>query len=699
MIKPPPKFDLAKLEAMVEPFNIRIEKIRGNMRHEIPLPPSENGSPPGTGWSKEQVRDVEKWLVNEWSGGGQYSITILDSSVPPQTMEWPAFYNPHDFPERVPPLLAASSAVPAPIPTYQQQARPMSAQFNGGAMLPPASAYQQPQQGGFFPPMPQPGYPQMPMPQQTMYNPTFDADRRRLEALLEATQAQLAQAREQTAQREFERRAAEMKAESDRRFGELQQLIQQMGQNLVKAQPTHDPAIEQLREANRQLQEQIRAAAEITAQARREQEMRELIRTNQEETRRQIEAANARYELLMRETAKSGPDPTVMMFQEQMRMQVEAMKEMARANQAQLDRVQSNIMRPQDLLQIVKDSSNGADQVHSTMNRAWMDMFQMQRQAIEHIAQLNQGNGGNEVIGLVRDIGAGVQGMVEKYTGGKTKEAVASFQTQAEMARAQADVIKSNNDRLASMAQTEATIKQGGAVAQRADGSFVGATPPGAQPAIPAAPTPVNGNGNGNGHASAAAHPPWVAPKQPRTVPAPAPVPAEQPSSGLSGGTPAQAAPGSQIGPVVVNGEVAYDPQRKIKGRTDAQWFGVLLPKVIELRGGVDRLIESLKMNPPRMDPKNPAMPDGVVPEQTAMAVHQAAMYVMEHNIPIPAMVDLLIQGMVPDFIDVLLPDAPQAYRDDVTKLLMSIGGEEEEEDDDDEDDEDEAKPQVAAAP
>lgn len=663
--KIPPKFDLAKLESMTEPFTIRVEKIRGNMRHEVPLPPSENGNPPGEGWSKEQVRGVEQWLVKEWSGGGQYSITIVDSSQPPLQMEWPAFYNPIEFPDRIPPPLAVSSSVPAPTPIHQQQqARFMTAQFNGGMALPQASSYPQPQQQpqGYFPPMPQPTGYQQPMPQQMPYNPAFDADKRRLESQLEQMQQQLAQAREQAAQGAFERRAAEMKAESDRRFAELQQLIQQMGQNLVKAQPTHDPAVEQLREANRLLQEQMRAAQAETERQRRESELRDMIRTNQEETRRQIETANARYETLMRETANKGPDPLITMFQEQMRAQVESMKEMARVNQAQLDRMQANNMRPQDLLQIVKDSSNGADQVQSQMNRAWQDMFQIQRSLIEQAAQLNQG-GGNEVIGLVRDIGGGVQKMVEKYTGGKTKEAVAGLHAQSEMARAQADVIKSNNDRLAAMAQTEARVKQVG---------------PGPQPVAHAAQAPIQAptNGNGNGHAGS--KPPWVTPSH--TVPAQA--------AGLSG---APVADPSTIVQQVAN------VGRKIKGRTDVEWFGVLLPKVIELRGGVDRLIESLSMNPPRMDPANPEAPDGVVPEQTAMAVHQAAMFIMEKQIPIPAMTDLLIQGMVPDFCDVLLPDAPQAYRDDVAKLLMSIGNEENDEDEDEDDDDDEAQPEAQA--
>ena len=693
--KQPPKFDLVKLEAMVEPFTIRIEKIRGSMRHEVPLPASENGNPPGTGWSKEQVRDVEKWLVNEWSGGGQYAITIVDSSVPPQMMEWPAFYTPVDFPERIPPLLAVSSAVTAPQQTYQQ-ARPMAAQFNGGMMLPPASNYPQQQQQpqGFFPQMPQPqpqfngGYAQ-PIAN-VGYNPAADAEHRRLADALAQANAQLAQTREQVAQREFERRAAEMKAENDRRFDSLQQLIQQMNKPQAGQ---HDPAIEQLREQNRMLQEQMRVQAAESDRLRREQELRETMRANQEETRRQIEAANVRYETMMRETAKAGPDPTVMMYQENMRMQVEAMKEMARSNQAQMERVQSQIMRPMDLLQIVKDSSNGADQVQSTLNRAWMDMFQMQRQAMEHIAQLNQGGGGNEVIGLVRDIGGGVQKMVEKYTGGKTKEAVAQFQTQAEMARAQADVIQSQNARLSEMARTEAAIKQQGAVAQQPNGTFVGAQPVGAQPAIQAAP-PVSANGNGN-HG----YPPWVTP--PKTV---------QPTSGLGGAqvapAPVSAAPAapaddsekptSGSGPIPAGPPpVAYNPQRKIKGRTDAEWFGPLLPKVIELRGGVDRLIESLSMTPPRMDPKDVTLPDGVVPEQTAMAIHQAGMFVMEHQLPIPAMIDLLMEGMVADFMDVLLPDAPQAYRDDVTKLLMSMGGADEDEDDDDEEDEPQATAQA----
>lgn len=670
MIQPkqPQKFDLKLFEQMIEPFSVRVEKVRGSMKQDVTPP-----APTEVGWAKEHILELQTWIVTNWSGGGHYLYAIIDSSSPPLTMEWTGFYLPADFPEKIPPMLQGGAlGAPIPISAHQPPKAPLMA-APLGSFYPQFTQTQQPQQS-----QPQ-GYYQMPAAQQgfvpTPSSYTADADRRRLEDALAAANTQLQQAREQVAQREFERRSAEQKSENDRRFTELQQLIQQMGQNLTVQKPANDPAIEQLREANRQLQEQMRMQVESAERTRREQELRDLIKTNQEETRRQIEAANARYETLMRETAGKGPDPTLTMFQESMRMQVEAMKDMARNSQAQLDRAQSFMMRPQDVIQLTKDSSTGVDQVAMQMNRAWQDMFNVSKQLTEQAAQLNQG-GGNEVVSLVRDIGGKVGEWAEKYTGGKAKTEIAGLNAQAEIARAQADVAKSQNERLTEMARMETAMKQGTSY-QRTDGVYVGPQGP-VQAAIPAS-VPTNGNGH--------VMPPWVTQKK---APKAEPVVA---SSGLGGSSevaieekPSQL---QQVENHRVTNAAATAVARKVKGRTDEEWFGPMLPKVIELRGFVDKFLEGLERDPPEV------LDNAAPPSVCAFAIHQAAMFVMEQQIAIPAMVDFLIQGMVPDFIDVLLPDAPQAYRDDVAKILMN-GGEDEEEDDEDEDEDDKTQSQAS---
>ena len=162
----PPKWDPLKFEQMNEPFNVRVEKIKGSTRQEIPLPASESG-PGGVGWSKDQVRDLPGWIINDWSGGGNYAFSIVDSSTPPQMMEWTAFYSPNEFPEKIPPTLQAGTlpvvsapqtVSPTPTPI---QGRPM-ATFPGGA-LPSGSMYVQHQ------PQPQPA--PMPPPPTAHYYP------------------------------------------------------------------------------------------------------------------------------------------------------------------------------------------------------------------------------------------------------------------------------------------------------------------------------------------------------------------------------------------------------------------------------------------------------------------------------------------------------------------------------------------------
>jgi len=646
-VRAPKTFDTAKFETMVEPFTVRVEKIKGTMKMEIPLPQPEDGSAPGTNWSKDQVRDLTRWLVTEWAGGGHYVIAISDGSTPPQTMEWTAFYPTTEFPEKVPPPLQGAFMPSTPTPT---QVKPTMASFPGsGSSLPPASLFPTAAPVPTVPtvPAPQPGYfPPTPYPFATPL-PTLGGSAASGEVA--ALREQLTRAREEALARDFERRLAEMKAESDRQMQTLQQsmtaMVQQLTQAVQQRAAAADPAVEQLREANRRLEEQLTQQRTEMERARREAELREEIRRTQEQQARLVEESNRRLEEFMRANANKGPDPQLLMFQQMMQAQMEAMKDIARTSQVQLDRIQNFMMRPQDVLAIAKESTTNTDHVVQNIARQYESMFGLSRQLIEQAAQLNSGGGGNQVIDLVRDGVANLAEMARKYTGDKTKEQVAAMNAQAEIAKAQAEVQKAQLERMAQMAAMEAAMKAGVA-APMPSGGYAG--PPGVQqPAIGA--------------------PSVRAPKM---------------SNGLNGLNGANGAPANVV-PFKPN-----DGGRR-RGRTDEEWFGPTLPKVLELRESVDKFLDALRETPPRRD--------GAEPSEVADAIQQAAAYVMQANLPIPALTELLAQGMIADFLDVLLPNATQAYRDEVAKLLMesAVGEDDEDEDGDEDDDAQETSPQV----
>lgn len=667
--KPPTKFDLAKFGTMVEPFSVRVEKVKGTMKYEVtPPPPTEEG------WMKDHVRELENWIVTSWSGGGHYFFSITDSSTPAQSMEWVAFYTPHEFPERTPPSLAAASTLSGMMPPSNQpqpKATPVATPLSQLYNFPPspyAQPYAQPQapQGpSFFPPHVPFGYPQ------PMYQQPAAAQPNETQLLRE----QLARAREEAAQKEFEKRLETIKAESDRKFVELQQSMQAMVEKMTAAmtqqRPTIDPAIEQLKIANQQMAEQLRRQQEEADRARREAELRDQIRAAQEASAKLVEESNRRFEAFMAANANKGPDSQFMMFQAMMTQQMDTMKEMARQSQSQLDRVQQHIMRPQDILAIAKDSAQSTDQVASTMNRQWEAMFNVQRQVIEQVAQLNQGQGGNEVIGLVRDGASALAEMAKKYTGDRAKVEVAGMNAQAEVARAQADVQKAQLERMAQMAAAEAEAKHAAASAAAGLAGVAMPMPNGTYRAPGAAQPQIGGAVNGK---------PWIPPKQPR-------VNGDAPANGSGSAPIAAAVPPAPSNVVPIKQPSAVDDTRR-KGKTDLEWFGPILPKVHELRSEIEKFLDGLEKNPP--------VREGADPADVATSIQVAASEIMQRGIPIPAMVELLLQGMVADFLDVLIPNAPQSYRDDVAKILFE-GAEETPDDTDDDEDDDDASSDASA--
>jgi hypothetical protein len=667
--QPPSKiFDPLKLDAMTEPLFVRVEKKKGNVRSMIPLPAGEEGSPQGANFSKEDVRGLEAWLVTEWSGGGYYAITVSDSTAPnPQKMDWEIYYQPSEYPEKVPPTLSAAMSdrpISSPQP-QQQQVRLMSNGYpsafpNGFPSGLPGQSFQQPFQG-YSVPTTRADYGSgresfFAAQAASQASSQVEAERRRYEDQLRELQAQLARAREEQLaaqhRQELERVRSEQEARmrveqvaQNDRFTKLEQLIASMATN---NKPVIDPAIEQLKEQNRILAMQAENEKRERDAERRERELRDQMLRQAEDTRRQIEALTA----LQAQNANKGLDPLILMMQENARQQVEAAREQARQATTQMSQLQAFMMNPRDIMAMAKESSNGLDQATRSITSTYQDILSMQRQAVEQILQLNN-TGGSETIALVKEGLERASSFAERFIGGKTREAVTAQQTQAQLAQANATAMTAQ----AAAMQAQAAMQANAARQQLPQGQQV-----------PSNGAPING-----------------APIKPPPV-----------NQGPTNIAPRPATDAWSTAPVA-----PLAPEIKVQrhlGRTDQEWFGPILPKVTELREGADRFLDSLKQAPPRLTEDGHV--DGIEPEQAADLILQATMLVMQQQIPIPAMTDLLGQGRIADFMDTLLPNAPQPYRDEVAQMVLhELQGGGDNDDDDDDDDEELDDPGEAKKP
>lgn len=618
----PRQFDDAKLAAMVEPLTVRVEKRKGSSRTPIPLPTAEDGRSPGTDWTKEMVRQLEAWLVNEWSGGGYYEITVTDSSTPSSiTMKWEPYFNPTEYPEKTPPPLAeARAATPTPTPTQasptplqplQTLVRPMSNPAFPGGLPPglpmPQPAAPQPMQFGanygYNPYAQQYGYPPSPPPwqqaqQQLQQQPSaaaqLEAERRRYEEQTQKLQHELQQAREQQIRQQHEAELQRARAQADEQAKALQQQVTEL-RNLIANQQTtqaRNPELEALREAQRQAEVKYERERMERETERRDAMLRDQMRENMLQTQRQIEAISAQTrEMIQAMTANRGePNALIMAMQETSRQQLQAMKDISQAQAQQFDRMQAMTLRPQDILALTKESASSVDLITERLSRQNERVFEMQTRVMEQALQMQPQ--GSATADIVRDGLDTVKTAVERYATVQQVKSQVEAQKQVEIARAQADAVGA------------AAAAQRGAVH----------TPP----------------------------PPRIE--------------QQLAAGGLNG----------------VNGHAVPAPGPKRLGRTDVEWFGALMGEVGQLRDGVAHFIESVSMQPVRMDAKTGA-PEGVTVAAAAQGIMQAAGFIAANGVKIPAMDELLGQQRYADFMDVLLPDAPQNYRDDVAAVLVQM--------------------------
>jgi hypothetical protein len=633
--------DVAVLEAMVEPLMVQVSRIKGTAHTPIPLPVGEAGGLPGAGWSKGEVVELSSgWLPREWCGGGNYQITVTDSSQPPQTFTWQSWWptsSPEYGPERAPgsPQLAL---VPPSQPTQpQQQPQVNMPQFpNGlptlppGMFAPPAPTYAQPsyyQPQGYYQP------PSTPYYGNASAGNAADAERRRAEDRLAQVEAQLRQAQLDAQQRAFD---ATLERERSAHTQQLQRLEQKIAElATTRVQPTGPtPEVEALKEQNRALTMRLDAEAREREMERRERETRDQIAMLKQGLDQQVAAQRENMAQLLAAQNNNKSDPMLQIMLEQSRNSIAAMERIAGQSNAAIEKMQANMLSPRDIMTITREASASGDQITQKMSTAYTAVLDMQNKVLENA--INAQPAGSPVVELVREGVNGVKEMAERYvtTTNRMKQVEAQSNAQVESARSQAQAIQAQAQAAIANANARAAYGQGPALPQ----------PPGQQPGLAG---PQNGNGKPS---NTNTYEEW---KRQREQ-------AEQANV---------AAPPRETASVAPSPTPNAPPTHH--GRTDAQWFGPALAEVIATRQAVNELLAELKKPNPQI------AEDAATPANVAKGVSTASMVVQAQNLPIPAMTELLFQGKYEEFAAVLLPNVNEHYHKDLANEIRKLNGEE----------------------
>jgi hypothetical protein len=604
----PKSFDQEKLAAMIEPLAVRVVRMKNHQRMPIPLPDSNSGEPNGNGWTKQEIGELETLLVNHWSGGGLYEISVTDSSENPITMKWQPFWPPQEYPERVPPPLEGARSPDAP----------PSVPFNPftGARMPfvpptaPQPQYHQPIYGNPYPMPPPP-----PVGTANYGAWTAEAEKREKDA-------ELRRLRDEADRREREAREEKHRAELEReraanndRFSKLEQTLLGMMSAVKEAAATpKGPSPEalgmqaqiiELKEAARKAEERAEAARRDQEADRRENQLREQMRVSTEEARRAYETTQKQIGDMQRDfqtmianlttqltTSSNKSDPLIQLMMENARQNADVMKEIARENRTAMERVQANVMNPRELLALARESQQGVEAAVERTTRLTASVLDMQNRVLE--TAINTQPQGNGVVDVVRDGMNNAKEFLERFVTSKSREAVAASQAQAEVARAQAHAVE---------------------VHARASNPQAFAPPPG-----------------------------LAGPAEPFTPPPP-------PSDQAATSQPARV--------------------ERLWGRTDEEWFGPALEEVMGLRAGVTQFLLAVdQYERTGHAPADVKDIPGAHPADVARGVTMAVTVVQQRGLIVPAMVELLMGGHVPEFVTVLLPNASPKYRDDVVREL-----------------------------
>jgi hypothetical protein len=612
--------DLAVLQKMAEPISVRVVKIKNNSRQPVHTP-GKDGGPQGTGWSRDDILEMEGFVKNQ-EGGGFYEARVTDSNG--TTMEWPFGWDPRVIPEKLSAAdqpYAAQAAMPPvqpgqPIPLQPnpvQAGQPLGlGQSWLAQQAQPVYPYapQQAAQAGQQWPQPQPPWPQpQPFPgawlgfggvpgfpgfgggASTPINKD-DTRVRQLEERLAAAertnitkdyQAQLeaqrqASAQEMAALREELRRLAEAKPSGP-------------DPEVVKAREEAARAREEAERARREaetrdlkqgFQEQInvlRAALEKLATNPAESSELRQIREEQRRTeeRHERDRLEQRHREELREIRTEigkGPDPILTYVTEQSRQQAELSKEAARTQ-----------ISPLQVMEMIQKQSGGMDGLVKSIIGSFGGAFETYRMMMESLVQM-QGGGQSPAQAMLQQGVDRFSDIANQYLAFQRDKSVYEAQAKTAAANAQA--------KTADAVRAQASAKP----QQPPQGYDAGLAQPG--PSAEPGAAPAEGASTGNGQSGEA---------QPAEV-------------------------------IDINDR---------RPPTEEEMFGPALESVNHLRQGVA---------------------DGKMrPDQAVGAIIQGVAVCEQQGLQIPAF-SLFAEGRFADLMDALLPEAQQQFRDACVHIL-----------------------------
>lgn len=445
-----------------------------------------------------------------------------------------------------------------------------------------------------------------------------------------------------------------------------------------------DPAIIAMQEQQKSLQEELRRERERVEMERRDRERSEAERREREALKTEMHRNEEQLRQQIAEMKTNrGPDPMYQVMQESTRAQIEAMKEMFRSQQANSDRLHGMMMSPRDILAITKENSSGIDSISKNIVGVYNDIFQTQRMLIEQAAQLTN-TGESPTMRLVERGLDGAKEMADRYLRMKRDETVshakvqeAAVNAQAAQANAQGQAWAAQQANLTAMAAREqataATAAAAVAAQARSSNGSNGAYSNaglGATPFVVPEPTSPPKNG------AKSPIPPSEAPQTPTKEPV------KENATTTAGNFP----------PPIQNEGAKVIPLRR-KGRTDEEWFGPALGHVQRLRQGVNEFLISLAsihddgkgnviVDPKRITPEGNLI--GVDPDNCVEMIMRAVNIVLGEQLNVRAFDELFMQQRYADFLEVLIPDAPEQYQSDCVKALAEIEAQHSSEEDDD---------------
>jgi hypothetical protein len=431
---------------------------RNGIAIPIPLPSKEEeGSYPSivTDYTIDDIMGLEQFLLTQWTGGGFYKVEVTDSKG--DALSWEFGFPTSLYPERVPPPMMDSAVASAPA------AQATTAAQATGRAFGTSSSFLNRQT---------PGVPMSAVPPPLGHLaqfPTLTADDR-----VRQLEHQLNEERRTRLETEMARK---LEAERQKYETELTK---------YRDQPRHDEMArlreEREREYREATQRQLAALADLVAKAtapREDTVMVERLRQLEEDRKRdretyERERAEERHrqelrDIQARQDAQMAELKLQLASNKQSDPMVEFMREQQRESRAQFDRMTQYMITPQQITQLVKETSNGSDDAMRKMVQGFSAAFDVQAKTMQHMAELT--SGGSVIPEMIKDGIAQVADGVNNWTAAQRDIGVSQAQAQ----RAQAEAA-----RAAVAAQNAPTQPMNGAPAP---------LPVELQNAVPAAPT------------------------------------------------------------------------------------------------------------------------------------------------------------------------------------------------------------------